>query len=126
MSHEALSMLSNPIYTSNTNKQNKYKVQKIKFPIKFNKPKHQSLASMFSNSKINKLSRLPFCTIDSNVDEKQQHFIKHMVCIYKIEIEQNKIEIVEEILSKQKRNKDFVNKNETTNNSNNKLHFLQK
>jgi hypothetical protein len=28
-----------------------------------------------------------------------------MVCIYKIEIEQNKIEIVEEILSKQKRNK---------------------
>jgi hypothetical protein len=49
-----------------------------------------------------------------------------MVYIYKIEIEQNKIEIVEKILSKQKRNKDFVNKNETTNNSNNKLHFLQK
>jgi hypothetical protein len=51
-----------------------------------------------------------------------------MVCIYKIEIEQNKIEIVEQILSKQKRNKYFVKikKKETKNNNNNKkLLFLQ-
>jgi hypothetical protein len=48
---------------------------------------------MFSNSKINQHFGLPFCTIASNVDENPQHFIKEMVCIYKIEIDQHKIEI---------------------------------
>jgi hypothetical protein len=48
---------------------------------------------MFNNSKINQLFRLPYCTIASNVDEHpQKHFIKHMVGIYKIEIEQSKID----------------------------------
>jgi hypothetical protein len=47
---------------------------------------------MFNNSKINQLFRLPYCTKASNVDEHpQKHFIKHMVGIYKIEIEQSKL-----------------------------------